>query len=126
MTMGTAATALEATLFLAEATSAAGDYVQALDLIEEGVNAAGSGAVPLLPRAHLQRATALLGLGRLEECGSELNKGLVGAREQGLIYEEGLLLRMREKWAAQTGDTELEAESAAAALAIFMQLGARS
>jgi tetratricopeptide (TPR) repeat protein len=126
LAMGSRATAFEAMLVLAEVASGSGQFQRALDLVDEGERVAGGNAGPLLARACQQRGSALLGLGRLDECEAVLAVGLVAAREQGLPYDEALVLRVREQLAAARGQVGASAEDAAAASALLAGLGVGS
>jgi len=124
--MGARADVFEAELILAEVISGRGDFARALLLINEGERTAGEHAGPLLPRILLQRAIALDGLDRLEECDATIEAGLVAARDSELLFEEALLLHLRERVSRRRGDHVAEAEFAQAAHALLKTLGVRS
>jgi tetratricopeptide (TPR) repeat protein len=126
LAIGSRATAFEAMLVLAEVASGSGQFQRALDLVDEGERVAGGNAGPLLARACQQRGSALLGLGRLDECEAVLAVGLLSAREQGLPYDEALVLRVREQLAAARGEVGESAEDSAAASALLAGLGVGS
>jgi tetratricopeptide (TPR) repeat protein len=124
--MGARADVFEAELVLAEVVSSRGNFEQALGMVNEGERKAGEHAGPLLPRILLQRAIALEGLGRLDECDLTLESGVEAARESELLYEEALLLNLRERVARRRGDEGGEKQYAQAADALLTTLGVRS
>jgi class 3 adenylate cyclase/tetratricopeptide (TPR) repeat protein len=124
--MGARADVFEAELVLAEVVSTRGNFEQALGMVNEGERKAGEHAGPLLPRILLQRAIALEGLGRLDECDLTLESGVEAARESELLYEEALLLKLRERVARRRGDEDGEKHYAQAADALLTTLGVRS
>jgi class 3 adenylate cyclase/tetratricopeptide (TPR) repeat protein len=126
LAMGSRATAFEAMLILAEVASGCGQFQRALDLVDEGERVIGGNPGPLLARACQQRGSALLGLRRLDECDAVLTVGLLAAREQGLPYDEALVLRVREQLAAARGDVGASREAAAVASALLAGLGVGS
>ena len=91
---GRKSSALESALVQALARTRLGRPGEALDLIDRAVAAGGSNGM-LEPQIAQSRALALAALGRLEEAEEQLIEGLAKAREQGLAYEEGTLLRTR-------------------------------
>ena len=125
MGFGARMTALEASLIRAEVAIARGDFDEALEIIDRAERAAHGEAAPLRARSCLQRATALLALGRTAECAATLEVGLESAREQALPYEEALLLKVR-------GELNLDRDPAAAAADVaesqrlLEELGARA
>ena len=92
--LGNDSSALEAALVLAEAVSRGGDPADALAIIAAAERKAHVDAAFSLPRTCLQRGRALLALGQPDEASEMVSTGLVAAREQGLPYEEALLLRL--------------------------------
>jgi class 3 adenylate cyclase/tetratricopeptide (TPR) repeat protein len=123
--IGARTSALEAALWLAEVLTRAGRFEDALRLVDASVRGAAEHAFPVQARIHLQRAGALLGLGRDDECRAELTAGVAAAREADLLYEEGLLLRMRANLARHQRDACGEAEFDSAAEAVLSGLGIR-
>ncbi|HET7820572.1 MAG TPA: adenylate/guanylate cyclase domain-containing protein [Ornithinibacter sp.] len=86
--------ALDAGLVQAEAVLRSQRPVDALAIIDGAERAAGADAAFSMPGMCLQRARALLALGRLDEAAEQVEVGLVAAREQELPYEEALLLQV--------------------------------
>jgi tetratricopeptide (TPR) repeat protein len=119
-------TALEASLVHAEVATHSGRPADALAILDDAERAAGDEAVSLHARSCLQRASALLSLGRLDECRETVDAGLQVAREQDLPYEQMLLREVRADWAAQVGDLDQRSADRAEALRIRTQLGARA
>ena len=103
--LGNVSSALEAALVRAEAVSRGGAPAEALAIIAAAEREAHVEAAFSLPRTCLQRGWALLALGRPEEAAEMVSTGLVAAREQGLPYEEALLLRLGSRVDRQRGDT---------------------
>jgi ATP/maltotriose-dependent transcriptional regulator MalT len=92
--LGNPTSALEAALVRAEAVTLQGRAQESLDLVAAAERDARDDAVFSMPRLCLQRARALLALGRLDEAAAMVADGLVAARDQELPYEEALLLRV--------------------------------
>ncbi|MCU0301751.1 MAG: AAA family ATPase [Candidatus Nanopelagicales bacterium] len=92
--MGLRESALEAVLVAAEVSVRRGDHHEALALLEAEVVGAEQ---PALLRAAmcLVRGRALAGLGRSPDALAVLGAGLAAAKEQGLPFEEAMLLRAR-------------------------------
>jgi len=105
MSLGESMFVMEASFVWADIASAAGRPERALEILEEASEADSKGDVQSLrARLCLGKATALLGLGRLDECRAELAAGLEAAREQKLPYEEAQLVRVSAQLAARLGD----------------------
>ncbi len=92
--LGNPTSALEAALVRAEALTLQGRPQESLDLVAAAERDARDHAVFSMPRLCLQRARALLALGRLDEAAAMVADGLAAARGQELPYEEALLLRL--------------------------------
>jgi tetratricopeptide (TPR) repeat protein len=90
--LGQAVSSLECALAQAESRLRAGRPAAALDVVDRAAAAAGEDAVLFGPQVALARARALAALGREGEAEQEVKSGLGSAREQGLPYEEGMLL----------------------------------
>ena len=83
---------MEAAIYAASAHVAEDDPASALAVLEESEGRAGEEAALLeVPMARV-RASALAALGRFDEAKDRIKEGLTGARDQGLLYEEALLL----------------------------------
>ena len=91
--LGQVGYAFEASMYFASGLSALGQFDEALFTLDEAVRNAGS--VDLVYQSTLARvrAAALMGGGRLDHAEAALAEGLAVARDQGLEYEEALLLR---------------------------------
>ena len=124
--IGTRMTAFEASLVHCEIASAAGDFERALALLASAEEAAKGEEGPLHARACYQRATALLGLGRRADCADVVAAGLDSAREQGMVYEEALLLRTSAELAIVEGRDADAARDLATANDLLTRLGARA
>jgi class 3 adenylate cyclase/tetratricopeptide (TPR) repeat protein len=92
--MGLRESALEAVVVTAEVSVRRGDPAQALTLLDAEVGGSEEPAL-LRPAISLVRAEALTGLGRPADALAVVATGLVAAQEQGLPFEEALLLRAR-------------------------------
>ena len=125
MGFGARMTALEASLVRAEVALADARPADALTIIDEAERAAKGEAAPLRARSCLQRAAALLALGRLDECETALDLGLASAREQALPYEEALLLKVRAQVTADR-DASSAAVDRAESMRLLEELGARA
>lgn len=123
--LGNVSSALEAALVRAEAVSRGGAPAEALAIIAAAERKAHVDAAFSLPRTCLQRGRALLALGRPEEAAEMVSTGLVAAREQGLPYEEALLLRLRSRVDRQRGDLEAASAARADASVMLARLGVR-
>jgi tetratricopeptide (TPR) repeat protein len=116
--------ALEVALYLADCVTRAGDPEAALALLEQASAEAGGEAAMLASTMARVRAEALVELGRLDEAGAEIAIGLSQARQQGLLYEEALLLRARIDLASRSGQDADPTESARA-MELLARLGVR-
>lgn len=83
----------ETVLHLATAQAALGEYELALATIADGVAAVGSVDAVYQPTLARARVEALAGLGLIADACAALEEGIDAAREQGLAYEEALLLQ---------------------------------
>ncbi len=124
--IGTRMTAFEASLVHCEIASAGGEFDRALAILAAAEEAAKGEEGPLHARACYQRATALLGLGRRKECAEVVAAGLDSAREQGMVFEEALLLRTGAELAIVEGRDADAALDLAAANDLLTRLGARA
>ena len=109
--LGQKVSALEATLVRAEAVSRQGRHADALELVEVSAESAKGEGVALLPRVHLERTRALLGLGRVADAAIEAEAGLSVARLYRLPYEEAGLLVLQAELLAVLDDPERSAEA---------------
>ena len=123
--LGNDSSALEAALVRAEAVSRGGEPAEALTIIAAAERQAHVDAAFSLPRTCLQRGRALLALGRPDEAAEMVSTGLVAAREQGLPYEEALLLRLDSRVDRQRGDAETASATWADADVMLVRLGVR-
>jgi len=89
--LGQVGFAFEAAMHLASARVLRGEEEIALRTLNDAV--ADVGTVDPVYQANYERvrAAALIGSGRFEEARAAIDAGLMSAREQGLIYEEGRL-----------------------------------
>lgn len=101
--LGRNSSALEATLVQSLARIQLRQPDAALELIDRAITAAGGASGWLAPQAAESRALALVALGRYDEAETQLAEGIVAARELGLRYEEGTLLRARATALRATG-----------------------
>ncbi|MGH8927814.1 MAG: tetratricopeptide repeat protein, partial [Acidimicrobiia bacterium] len=83
---------LEAAVHLAELGVRQGDAVGALELLAAAEAEAGDDAELYACALARVRGSALDALGRPEEACGQIERGLTRAREEGLLYEEALLL----------------------------------
>lgn len=126
--MGSTVDALEASLVRAEVALAAGAPQDALDVVDQA-HAAADEAAALEARSQVVRSRALLLLGRLDDAGAAIHAGLQAAREQGLPFEEALLLRARSQWTARLdgqGSAEESRADEAEAARLLAALGAKA
>ena len=91
--LGQVGYAFEAALHLATGQTMLGDHLGALDTIAVAIEAFGLVDAVYRPTLARVRVMALARLGRDAEADEELAAGLDSARQQGLAYEEALLLQ---------------------------------
>ncbi len=115
--MGSGVDALEASLVLAEVAVEAGDSSRALATVDEAQQATHGEGASLEARSQVVRGRALLALDRLDEAGAAITIGLAAARDQGLPFEEALLLRLRSQWVQRSGGASLDGSDPGAAAA---------
>ncbi len=115
--MGSAVDALEASMVLAEVAIEAGDSSRALAIVEEAQQATQGEGASLEASSQVVRGSALLALDRLDEAGAAITIGLAAARDQGLPFEEALLLRLRSQWVQRSGGASLDGSDPGAAAA---------
>ena len=114
--LGQASMCLECALVRAEGQLRAGRPDAALEGVGQAAEGAGEDAVFLAPQVAYAQARALGALGRHQDAEQELEAGLTSARDQGLRYEEGMLLLARAEIARMqgqppdSGDLEAAAE----------------
>jgi tetratricopeptide (TPR) repeat protein len=123
MQIGRKSSAAEAAVVQSLAKIRLGHAEDALELIDRAEAAIGEN-MALSPQIAESRARALAALGRIEEAESHLAHGLAAARNQGLVYEEGVLLRTRVELRRLAG-REVEMEDAEKAEKILGVLGVR-
>jgi tetratricopeptide (TPR) repeat protein len=102
--LGQASRCLECALVQAESQLRAGRPAAALKGVNRAAEVAGEDAVLFVPQVAYARARALGALGRHRDAEQELKTGLASAREQGLPYEEGMLLLARAEIARVQGE----------------------
>ena len=93
--LGKATSALEAACVQAQAWAFLGRAEDALNLVDQAAQAAGSNARMYAPQIAEARVQALAALGRLAEARLAVDEGLAAARKYGLPYEEAVLLAAR-------------------------------
>ena len=113
--LGQASRCLECALAQADGQLRAGRPAAALEGVDRAAAAAGEDAGLLAPQVAHARAGALASLGRHAEAEEEVRTGLVSAREQGLPYEEGMLLLAKAEIDRQQGRPPDAADLEAAA-----------
>ncbi|NHA67640.1 adenylate/guanylate cyclase domain-containing protein [Phycicoccus flavus] len=121
--LGQTTSAMEAALVRADAVSREGRAEEALALVATAERELRADAGFSLARICLQRARALLTLGRFEEADEMVLTGRQAARELGLPYEEALLLRLESRVARHQGDDERWRSSDAEAREMLEGLG---
>jgi class 3 adenylate cyclase/tetratricopeptide (TPR) repeat protein len=104
--LGETASAVDATVHLAECYLRAGAADSALALIDESMETAGDEAAIHSPSLSRMRSCALIQLGRLEEAHAVAMQALADAEGQGLDYEVGLLLLVRAEIDNRRGDSD--------------------
>ena len=108
--------AFEAALQLASGQSGLARYDDALGTLDDAVRDVGFVDPVYQPSLARVRAAALAGCGRVDDAIRELDEGLASAREQGLAYEEALLLhaaaRLEHGSGARPADATLDAMTA--------------
>jgi len=102
--LGQAAKCLECALVQAEGQLQAGRPAAALEGVDRAAEGAGEDAALYVPQVAYAKARALGALGRHRDAEQELKAGLASAREQGLPYEEGMLLLARAEIARMHGE----------------------
>jgi ATP/maltotriose-dependent transcriptional regulator MalT len=112
--VGQRVSALEAAILEALARLGAGDAPAALERIDAAAAHAGDSALTLRPVLAHARASALLALGRADEAEREIAAGAISARDQGLPYEEAILVELRSEVARRAGHPPDGAEEARA------------
>ena len=90
--IGQVGLAFEAAMHLASAWVLRGRDDIAMQTLDDAVADVGTVPSVYTPSLARVRAAALAASGRSEEARAEIEAGLVSAQDQGLIYEEGLLL----------------------------------
>jgi tetratricopeptide (TPR) repeat protein len=82
----------EASIHLASALAALGRPDSAFETLDRALVELGTVDPVFEPTWARATAQALAASGRIEEARNEIERGVASAREQGLVYEEGLLL----------------------------------
>ena len=93
--LGHAGIVLEITVYFAQAQALAGDAAAGLEALDAASVAAGEEAALLSVPVDRVRAACLLSLGRSDEAAACLDRALVAAERQGLLYEQLLVHRAR-------------------------------
>jgi tetratricopeptide (TPR) repeat protein len=106
--------ALEAAAIRAFGRARSGEPAAALALLDSAWNAAGADAQLRLPVVACERIPILISLDRFDEALRDVQRALAAAREQGMPYEEGLLLRASADVAEALGQRDDAAASEAA------------
>jgi hypothetical protein len=83
---------LEAAIVEADARSIGGDPLAGLRELDAAIRQMGDSAAYLAAKTACARARALVRLRRYEDAESEIAMGLAAAEQQGLLYEQALLL----------------------------------
>ena len=122
MAVGHVGIALEASIYAATALVHEGEPAAALAQLEDAEHMAGEEAVLLEAPLARVRGSALAALGRTEEAAAQVAAGLVGARDQGLPYEEALLLLMRAELTG-FGDSKTRLNALEEAQGLLQRLG---
>ncbi len=94
--LGRSGSALEAAIYLAECRLERGDPPQALDILDRAEKAAGRDRLWYTAALARVRGQALNDVGRRQESLRAIDVGLAAASDQGLGYEEALLVLTRE------------------------------
>ena len=100
--------AVDISVHLADAHLRARDPEAALKVVERGQELAGEDIVLYEVPFDRLRATALILLGDFDEAARLVDRALVSAREQRLVYEEGLLLSIRASLGGEDADADAE------------------
>jgi class 3 adenylate cyclase/tetratricopeptide (TPR) repeat protein len=120
--LGDVATAIEASLVLAEALNRQGRPEAAIEIIELPRTKTAED-VQVRPRVHLEQARAYLVMKQAEQARAELHAGLALAREYDMAYEESRLLLLDAEISLSLGDVTASDQSLAAAREIEQRLG---
>ena len=117
--VGQTHSALEAAIYIALGLVEEARYQEALELAAQAEHAAGREAELYgCPLARV-RTIALARLGQTDEARVEADKGLRLARDEGLVYEEALLLRAQ----AEISEGEQRQKRLEEAQRLLQQLG---
>ncbi|HKX76062.1 MAG TPA: adenylate/guanylate cyclase domain-containing protein [Acidimicrobiia bacterium] len=117
--VGQTHSALEAAIYIALGLVEQARYAEALELVAQAERAAGREAELYgCPLARV-RTIALARLGQTDEARVEADKGLRLARDEGLVYEEALLLRAQ----AEISEGEHRQNQLEEAQRLLQQLG---
>lgn len=123
--LGQMTSAMEAALVRADAVTRSGRPEEAIEIIAAAERETRAEATFSMPRTCLQRARALLALGRFEEADEMVLTGLQAAREMALPYEEALLLRLESRIERHRGRDDRSRAADAEALELLERLGVR-
>ncbi|MDP3984628.1 MAG: adenylate/guanylate cyclase domain-containing protein [Acidimicrobiia bacterium] len=99
---------VESSIYIGLGMVRKGDPAAALQLLAEAEKTSGGEADLYGCSIARVRAMALAGLGRFEEANATLEAGLAQARDEGLVYEEALLLRTMSELNEADGTKLLE------------------
>ncbi|HEX5718596.1 MAG TPA: AAA family ATPase, partial [Thermoanaerobaculia bacterium] len=111
LAVGHTQSAVEASIYIGLGLVKAEDPEAALDLLTEAEGVSGGEAELYGSSVARVKALALAKLGRLQDATDVAMKGLARAREQGLMYEEALLLRTMAEIATEGDRKELLEEA---------------
>jgi tetratricopeptide (TPR) repeat protein len=109
--VGHTQSAVEASIYIGLGLVRAEDPEAALELLSEAEGVSGGEAELYGSSVARVKALALAKLGRLQDAGDVAMKGLARAREQGLLYEEALLLRTMAEIASEGDRNQLLEEA---------------
>jgi tetratricopeptide (TPR) repeat protein len=96
--------AVDASVHLADALTRSGDPERALEVIETTLMLAGEDAALYEVPLERLRAAALIAMARPEEALAHLEPALASARDQGLTYEEALILLLEAEVGIDDGE----------------------
>ncbi len=114
-------TATEAALVRAEVLTRQGRPEAALDVL--AVADGKSDDIVIQPRLRLERARAMVRLGRRDDAHAQVLEGLSIAREHGLPYEEARLLEVSAEVERARGDLPASQRASADAAGMLRRLG---
>jgi len=102
--VGEPMSALNASIQLADSKLRQGEPEEGLRILDEAVNAAGDMAQVFAPTITRIRGCCLADVGRFDDGLEQIGEGLGMARDQGLLYDEALLLVAKNEITTRAGD----------------------